>query len=105
MKYKKIFKDRKILDELLQLRMQGWSLKTLSSRYGVNQTSIRYWCMKSNLPNRIEIRMTLSSLPFEEIQWEPYIINKGKKSYKEYLAEARLRHPLNYYYARSYTNK
>lgn len=44
----KIFRDQQKLQEMLSLRQQGWSLLKLAVRYGINHTSILYWCKKYN---------------------------------------------------------
>ena len=44
----KIFRDRQKLQEMFSLRQEGWSLLKLAVRYGVNHTSIIYWCKKYN---------------------------------------------------------
>ena len=44
----KIFRDQQKLQEMLSLRQQGWSLQKLAVRYGIDHTSILYWCKKYN---------------------------------------------------------
>ena len=92
-----IFKSESILREMLLLRLSGWSYPALAAKYNVLHPAIIHHCKK----NGVNIGRTLvfkdsqsapsteSKHKYEHIIFEP--INKGKRTYRQYLQEAETR--------------
>lgn len=53
--YKKIFNDEKKLQEMLDLRSQGWSFPKLGARYGCDHSSIIYQVKKHGVRVKSEL--------------------------------------------------
>lgn len=86
------FKNPVVLQRMLYMRCQGWSLKELAFLYRCDHTSVRKACLKNGLPAELPLLprpVIVFQLPL--IDWNGERINRGK-SYKEYVAEERERH-------------
>ncbi len=91
--------DRKKIDLLLNLRMNGWSYNSLSYFFGTTRPAIRYQCEKYG----VIITERGISIPFffeeKSNMWvykDGEVVNKGR-TYKDYLKmeEERNRFPSN----------
>jgi hypothetical protein len=94
--YVRIFKDERLLTDLLILRQLGWTLKSLALIYGVDHSSIYKWCKITGVhrrnPNTISIEISdiISVLGVKSPQ---------DKTYKDYLKISKYRNsPLAKYY-------
>ncbi len=86
--YYKVFSDKKKLSNMLEMRLEGFSLKSLATIFGVDFSTIYYHCKKNQILKNPEVKkfgiLSLISL---------YQIRANKpKSYAEYLAQSRSRH-------------
>lgn len=86
---KRVFDNPLVLQTMISLRLQGWTIHELSIIFGCNKTSIRKACIRNNIPNRLYIiprpEIRFIYVPKEE---DGERINIGK-SYKEYLKELK----------------
>lgn len=83
-----------LLEEMLALRALGWSYTTLSDKYSVPKTTIRYLCRRFGLSGNtkttyIRTSRTTTAMP-PELYTDEERINPGK-SYAEYLRDERER--------------
>lgn len=79
--YKKIFQDDPDkLNEMILLRLQGWSLTDLEERYGIHHDSIMYQFHKFDT-QLLTIKKKMRSKKEE--------INLGKEYYLDYLQEEK----------------
>ena len=52
--YVKLFLDKNLLDEMLDLRLnEEWSYGKLAEKYNTTKTTIRYQCLRAGLPEVI----------------------------------------------------
>ncbi len=84
--------------QMLVFRSQGWSYVKIGEMFNKHHSTIIHWCKRFNvdigksIPELEELDHKLNRRPlpnkykYREILDEP--INKGKKSYAEYLKEA-----------------
>lgn len=94
--YIRTFKDPQLLEEMLALRREGWSITALAQKYNCNFTSVWHQCKKHDIrPLRITIRLTQTpqNPVYEDFNGET--LNKGK-SYKEYLKEEEERRRIKF---------
>ena len=102
-----IFEDMQKLNEMLQLRMQGYGPSTLANRYGVDHSTIIYHCKKSGLqmPGVRGIIIVSSGMELMNRERKPRVVVRGAtitvvidfdgskinqgKDYAEYVAEAK----------------
>lgn len=81
------FKNQEVLERMLYLRLQGWSLKELAFRFDCDHTSIRKACIRNGLPKEI-LLLPHPMIVFKQVytDWTGERMSQGK-SYKEYLQE------------------
>lgn len=73
------------LKEIIELRKEGWTLKEISEKFGVNHSSVIYWLKKTGHTEKF-------SRPEKEPEKEPQmILNKPNKTYSDYLKESEKR--------------
>lgn len=84
------FKDKEVLWMMLEMRRSGWPLKELSFFFGCDHTSIRKACLKNGLPAEIPL-LPRPVVIFQQVMtdWNGERINRGKMTYKEYLAASK----------------
>lgn len=88
---RKIFLNKPLLYEMLNLRLSGWALTSLAFYYGCDFTSIKYQCIKYQVEpiedvytiERMIRQIIPKSLPLSYKIVNGEKINLGK-SYKEY---------------------
>jgi len=90
---KKLFTDKEMLLQMLNLRVEGYSVSALSTLYNCDKKAIRYQCKKYNVHSDDEIysveRITFQTIPRVSGYWKEVngeLVNTGK-SYKEYLQD------------------
>lgn len=89
-----VFEDSKVLNEMLFLRLRGWSLKELAWRYGCEHTSIRKQCIRYGLPmNIVLLPRPIITFRLVRTDWNGERINVGK-TYQEYLKDEERRHSI-----------
>lgn len=85
------FKRLEVLQEMLLLRLQGWSLDELAFRYGCEKTSVRKACLRNGLPAEIPLQpRPIIVFRLIKIDWTGERVNQGK-NYQELLQEQRER--------------
>lgn len=82
-----------ILNEMLDLREQGWSYIKLSYRYNCDYTTIIYWCQKLGVVPLVttKIKATFkdnsnNNYDMDDLKYPEEKVREGK-SYVEYLKE------------------
>lgn len=94
--------SRKDIDLILNLRWEGISERNISDLFGIDRTTVRYYCKKHGIVayrslnlstphGRPSLHSLISEMLKKERKWviiDGEKINRGK-SYKEYLAEGR----------------
>ena len=90
--YVKIFKDDNKLREMLSLRQNGWTLKSLAIIYGVDHSSIYKWCILK----KVKKPLVTISLNLPSIISETGLIPKRTrlKMYEDYLNDERNKHSI-----------
>lgn len=78
-------KNPTLLQEMLGLRRDGWSLPALAIKYQVDHSSIRYWCVVHKI-DRPTVLTVINEAPPKPQDGKP-------KSYKDYVREYNRRHP------------
>ena len=91
--YINVFKNEAQLNEMIRLRREGWTYKSLATIYGVDHTSIYFWCKKMSIPRPV---ITIS-LDISEILDKMGIKVRRHKSYADYLKEQQDRKFPNLY--------
>lgn len=91
----RVFKDPKVLNEMLYLRRQGATYEELAFRYGVDKSSIYHWCERYKLGRNV-LKLVLKYYNGKRIQLKrsPRILvidfsqqtEAVQQSYKDYLA-------------------
>ena len=86
--YYKVFSDKKKLNAMLDLRSQGFSLKSLATIFGADFSTIYYHCKKNQTIKNKDVKKfgIISVLSLYHIR------SSKPKTYAEYLAESQLRH-------------
>lgn len=87
--------------QMLRFRSEGWSYVKIGEMFNKHHSTIIHWCkrfqvdIETSFPKLEELNLAINkkALPswfkYKEILDEP--INKGKKSYADYLKEDQLR--------------
>jgi hypothetical protein len=89
--YLRTFKNPLLLQEMLELRRQGWSITALAQKYDCNFTSIWHQCKKHNIGEvRVTVRLTQTPQITVLTDFNGERLNRGK-TYKEYLLEEQER--------------
>lgn len=109
--YSRLFQTHpELLEQMLVLRLSGWSLHALKDLYDCDRTTIRHWIVKFDIkpqvpeiPYRMLPQVTINYTPpqkevvvskykYQHIFDEEECVNPGK-SYKEYIADHKRRDP------------
>lgn len=95
MKYTRIFKNPIVREEMVFLRLHGWSLEDLAYKYDCQKVSVRRACIREKIPVIVDLRER-PILIFRAVKtdWNGERLNPGK-SYKEYLKEEKQRHSIS----------
>lgn len=89
--YKRTFKNKAKLDEMLKLRSKGLNLKPLAFIYGVDHTSIAYLCDKYGVKkgkNNISVdfsKIIEMSQPYDVISFVNVVIHPRSMCYLDYI--------------------
>lgn len=110
--YKKIFKDKEKLIEMLTLYQQGHSLVELSEQYGCDHTSILYHLKKYKIHQSVKKRNNIRGLVIKKkakkrryiqrqkdgiYKYPIPIVNIGKLTYQDYLDEVERKKEGNFF--------
>lgn len=83
------FKDEHKRTEMLNLRRSGWTYEAIAIIYGVDHSSIYFWCKREHIP------VPIVPMSFQDIV--PTIVTsfipegKHEKTYQDYLEDERRR--------------
>lgn len=94
MRYSSIFRNDEALREMLLLRSQGHSLKSLAHKYSVDHTTIRRICIQHGLPTVVRLVVIQHDSRLYD-DWNGEVINRGK-SYSQYLRDEEKRQLANF---------
>lgn len=90
--FKRVFKDQRLMDKMLEMRRQGWTYVSLAFLFNVDHSSIYKWCKIRQIPNptitvSIDVPLLISHYGYK---------SREIKSYAEYRREWENRNsPLN----------
>ena len=99
--FQKIFRDKKVLQEMLDLVQDGFSISSIARKFQIDHKSVRYQITKSQMPP-VKATKKLNSPPqripkdLKNTDLKDFYVENGErinvgKSYQEYLDAERLR--------------
>lgn len=95
-RYRVFYNNPDLLQEMLRLRVAGWSLRLLSERYNVDHSSIRFQCKKFHI-------LVITPQPAKPKSKVPRKKSPDEMTYKDHIDAYNARHPENRIHAPRHT--